>query len=148
MFVSYLKIVRQMSSLVTPGRSVARTSAWVEKGKVSTSYVHNSGSDESHAACTEHRACWGAPVHGVLCRDCSGAQWLQWGPMLWPPWLGQEGLPGLWPCPGSQAVGCQEWEAEMFSGTWRTGKVCQHPHPILSWLDSLDSSFPFVHLEN
>lgn len=119
-----------MSSLVTPGRSVARTSAWVEKGEVSTSYVHNSGSDESHAACTEHRACWRAPVHGVLCRACSGAPWLQWGPMLQPPWWGRRGCLAFGHALVLRQLGVRNGKQKCFLGPGGQEKCASIPIPF------------------
>lgn len=39
--------------------------------------------------------------------------------------------PGVWPCPGSRELGQLAVEAQMLSGTWRTGQLCQHPHSEL-----------------
>lgn len=53
--MSSLKIVRQISSPVTPHRYLAQMSAWVEKEEVSTSYVHSFTADERHAGSIKHR---------------------------------------------------------------------------------------------
>lgn len=138
--MSYLKIVRQISSLVTPDRPLARTSASVEKEKVSTSYVHNSGSDKRHAASTKPRACWKAPVHGgSRARERSGTGRLQLASMLWPragPWLGQEVLPGVWPRPGSRELGqlgCGSRNAFCDLEDRKTAPASP-PHSELFWL--------------
>lgn len=147
--MSYLKIVRQISSLVTPDRSLARTSASMEKEEVSRSYVHKSGSDERHAASTKLRA-WKAPVQGgpeqgaqrgCSHSPCSGPQQVRgWGRRCCPT-LGLA-MPRF-PVPG--AVGCGSRNA-----FWRAVKLWQHIHPILSWLGCPDSSpawCPSVYLE-
>lgn len=133
--------MRQISSLVTPDRYLARTRASVKKEEVSTSYVHNLNCDERHASPIKHRAkvvpSWKDPHTWSLRRGSSVAlslaSSLAGGMLNHPPAgprLGPEvpawgfGVPLV---PGARA--CRQKSP---LETWRRGaprRGCRHPCP-------------------
>lgn len=137
-----------MSGLVTPDRSLARGEArWGRGRSAPVMYTSQALTRDTlhpwhtfHHIC-HHRACWKPP--GALSRRAAllGAcgQSCALVPCTSMAGAGGAAPPGVWPCPGSQQRGQLGVQAEMLSGTWRTGNLCQHPHPTLSWLGSLDS---------
>lgn len=135
--MSYLKIVRQISSLVTPDRYLAQPSASVKKEEVSMSYVHNLNSDERHAGSIKHRAKLvprrKAPVHvGPKAREFSGAEQLQLasslagGMLSRPPagpQLGWGALPGASARPGAWYLGERGCASRNALWDWEDGQT-------------------------
>lgn len=99
--MSYLKIVRQISSLVTPDRYLARTSASVKKEEVSMSYVHNLNSDERHTGSIKHRAKLVPRWKGPEARLFGGAEQPQ---LAWRLAGGMLGRSPAGPQPGREAA--------------------------------------------
>lgn len=118
--MSYLKIVRQISSLVTPDRYLARTSASVKKEEVSMSYVHNLNSDERHAGSIKHRAKRAPRWKGPEARLFGGAEQPQ---LAWRLAGGMLGRPPAGPQPGREAA-ARDFGVLSSWGAWVCKQKC------------------------